>query len=497
MDGIQIRALKKWYGDTHALDGLDLDAAEGEILGVAGPNGAGKSTLIRILAGETTQDSGDVVLDGAPWSPTTARHRVAVVHQEPQVFPNLTVRENLLVGHERWRLGQPVANPQDADLLNDLAIAQFANWPLGSCTLAVQQKAEIARALAQDARVFLFDEPNSALTDEESDDLFRHMHQLADDGRVVILVSHRLAELVAHAGRVAVIRDGRCRVVLEGSRVSQEAIARELVLGQPIHDTATGDRVLEAAARAGSAVTVKNWSHPEGAFEAITLDVRHGEILAFVGVEGSGARELTRSLAGFEHGTGSIQIAGRPEGEGVRFATAYVSADRRGSLFLNFGVHENVVSRLGVPLIAGTSGLLNRRRMIKLATELVSRFLIKVSSVTQPIGSLSGGNQQKVAIAAAVARQPRLLVLEEPTRGVDVGSKREIYRILREFAADGHSLVIFCTEVPEVFEVADRLHVVSDGRLSPAVAVATFPDLESLASEISRLEQHGGSGEAA
>jgi ABC-type sugar transport system ATPase subunit len=135
--------------------------------------------------------------------------------------------------------------------------------------------------------------------------------------------------------------------------------------------------------------------------------------------------------------------------------------------------------------------------MIKLATELVSRFLIKVSSVTQPIGSLSGGNQQKVAIAAAVARQPRLLVLEEPTRGVDVGSKREIYRILREFAADGHSLVIFCTEVPEVFEVADRLHVVSDGRLSPAVAVATFPDLESLASEISRLEQHGGSGEAA
>jgi ABC-type sugar transport system ATPase subunit len=497
VDGIQIRALKKWYGDTHALDGLDLDAAEGEILGVAGPNGAGKSTLIRILAGETTQDSGEVLLDGAPWSPGTARHRVAVVHQEPQLFPNLTVRENLLVGRERWRLGPPSANPHDADLLTELAIAEFANQPLGSCTLAVQQKAEIARALAQDARVFLFDEPNSALTDEESDDLFRHMHQLADAGRVVILVSHRLAELVAHARRVAIIRDGRRRVVLEGDRVSQEAIARELVLGQAVHDTATGRRVAEAAALAVSAVRITNWSHREGAFERIALDVRPSEILAFVGVEGSGARELIRSLAGFEHATGSIQIDGQPEGEGVRSATAYVSADRRGSLFLNFGVHENIVSRLGRPLIAATSGLLTPRRMLKIATDFVARFMIKVNSVTQPISSLSGGNQQKVAIAAAVARQPRLLILEEPTRGVDVGSKREIYRILREFAADAHSVVIFCTEVPEVFEVADRLHVVSDGRLSAPVAVATFADVESLASEITRLEQRGGAGEAA
>jgi ABC-type sugar transport system ATPase subunit len=244
-------------------------------------------------------------------------------------------------------------------------------------------------------------------------------------------------------------------------------------------------------------VRVTNWSHREGAFEGIALDVRASEILAFVGVEGSGARELIRSLAGFEHASGSIQIDGQPEGEGVRSATAYVSADRRGSLFLNFGVHENIVSRLGRPLIAATSGLLTPRRMLKIATDFVARFIIKVTSVTQPIGSLSGGNQQKVAIAAAVARQPRLLVLEEPTRGVDVGSKREIYRILREFASDGHSVVIFCTEVPEVFEVADRLHVVSDGRLSAPVAVATFADVGSLASEITRLEQRGGTGEAA
>jgi ABC-type sugar transport system ATPase subunit len=497
VDGIQIRALKKWYGDTHALDGLDLDAAEGEILGIAGPNGAGKSTLIRILAGETTQDSGEVMLDGAPWSPGTARQRVAVVHQEPQLFPNLTVRENLLVGREHWRFGPPAQNPRDANLLTELAIARFADWPLGSCTLAVQQKAEIARALAQDARVFLFDEPNSALTDEESDDLFRHMHQLADDRRVVILVSHRLAELVAHARRIAIIRDGRGRVVLEGDRISQEAIARELVLGLAVHDTASARRVAEAAVRAESAVTVTNWSHREGAFEGIALEVRPSEILAFVGVEGSGARELIRSLAGFEHASGSIQIEGQREGEGVRSATSYVSADRRGSLFLNFGVHENIVSRLGRPLIAAASGLLARGRMLKVATEFVARFMIKVNSVIQPVASLSGGNQQKVAIAAAVARQPRLLVLEEPTRGVDVGSKREIYRILREFAADSHSVVIFCTEVPEVFEVADRLHVVSDGRLSAAVTVATFADVEALASEITRLEQHGGTGEAA
>ncbi|MEO6207813.1 MAG: ATP-binding cassette domain-containing protein, partial [Candidatus Limnocylindrales bacterium] len=234
--GVTIRELQKRYGDTIALAGLDLDARPGEILGVAGPNGAGKSTMVKILAGEVAADAGEIVVDGEPWSPILGWQRVAVVHQEPQLFPNLTVAQNIVVGRERSRWLRHGVNAGERKLLADLAIDGFADQPLGSVTLAVQQRTEIARALAQDARVFLFDEPNSALTEEESDDLFRRMHALADAGRVVILVSHRLAELVAHCNRVAIILDGRSARVLEGSALTHEAIARELVVGQTARD---------------------------------------------------------------------------------------------------------------------------------------------------------------------------------------------------------------------------------------------------------------------
>ncbi len=199
--GVTIRGLRKRYGDTVALAGLDLDARPGEILGVAGPNGAGKSTMVKNLAGELAADEGENAVDGAPWSSSVGWQRVAVVHQEPQLFPNLTVAENIVVGRERSRWLRHGVSASEQRLLADLAIDGLADRPLETVSLAVQQRTEIARALAQDARVFLFDEPNSALTDEESDDLFRRMHALAAAGRVVILVSHRLAELVTRPSR--------------------------------------------------------------------------------------------------------------------------------------------------------------------------------------------------------------------------------------------------------------------------------------------------------
>src|SRR3954447_4796165 len=224
--GIVIRELRKRYGDTHALDGLDLVAHPGEVLGVAGPNGAGKSTLLRILAGEETADSGEVLLDGERF---TATDTVAVVHQEPQLFPNLSVGDNLLVGREGSRFLRPRLNAGERGLMAELGIASSAHRPLDVCSLATQQRTEIARALARDAKIFLFDEPNSALTDEESNELFREMRALAERGRIVLLVSHRLADLAAQAERVAVIRDGRVAALLEGERLTQEGIAQELV----------------------------------------------------------------------------------------------------------------------------------------------------------------------------------------------------------------------------------------------------------------------------
>jgi ABC-type sugar transport system ATPase subunit len=486
--GLVIRGLRKWYGETRALDGLDIVAKPGEILGIAGPNGAGKSTLIKILAAEATADDGEVILDGERWDPVLHHDRVAVVHQEPQLFPNLTVAENLLVGREGTRARRRRTNANERSLLADLAILDVADVQLERLPLAVQQRTEIGRALARSARIVLFDEPNSALTDEESEDLFRRMHLLADAGHVVILVSHRLAELVRHADRVAIILDGICTKVLAPPDLSQETIAAELVVAQAEREPQE-QLTVHLGEDTETALILRDWTHQGGEFIGIDLNVRAGEIVAILGVEGSGARELVRSVAGFERGHGHLEIRGRAGTSTIRSDSSFVSADRQATLFTNFTVGDNIVSRLGRE-ISARGGRLRPGRMRSIAQGARETFQIKAPAITSPIRSLSGGNQQKVAIAAAIVKRPEVLVLEEPTRGVDIGSKAEIYRLMRQYARDGHAVIIYCTEVPEVFEVADLAYVVSEGRLSEPILVMNHEDVEGLALAITRLERH-------
>jgi ABC-type sugar transport system ATPase subunit len=486
--GVEIRGLRKAYGDTKALAGLDIVAPAGRILGIAGPNGAGKSTMIKILAGETPADEGEIVVEGAPWSPRIGARRVAVVHQEPQLFPNLTVAENLVIGRERSSWRRHGIDASERRLLDDLSILDVADRDLGTQPLAVQQRTEIARALAQDARVVLFDEPNSALTEEESNDLFQRMHGLADEGRTVILVSHRLGELAEHADRVVVILDGQAGASFEGDALTADAIARALVAGTAARDPRFHRKAVRDDAPS-QAYRASGFTHRAGAFSGIDLSVAAGRIVALAGVEGSGARELVRAMAGYGRTTGDSAVidaggvAHPPSG-----ASAFVGADRATSLFGNLTVGENMIARLD-PEIA-TRGVLRPDRIAEIGRELRERFGVKTASLDTPVRSLSGGNQQKVAIAAAVASGPRLLVLEEPTRGVDVGSKAEIYEILRSYAADGNAVVVYCTEILEVFEVAETLYVVSEGRLSEPVEVTSYDDVESLASAASALERH-------
>jgi ABC-type sugar transport system ATPase subunit len=492
--GVEIRGLSKRYGDTIALDGLDLTAQAGKILGIAGPNGAGKSTMIKILAAEVPGDEGHIRIHGDTWSPSLADRRVAVVHQEPQLFPNLTVGENIIIGRERSRWRQHGLNETERGLLADLAILGVVDEPLGSQPLAVQQRTEIARALAQDARVVLFDEPNSALTAEESDDLFRRMHALAEAGRTVMLVSHRLTELAEHSDSVAVILDGRCASVLAGDALSADAIARTLVAGV---GAAREHAVSAATEGAGEpALRLRGFTHRDDEFRDVDLEVPEGLVIALAGVEGSGARELVRAIAGFERTTGSADVLAGGQTVDRRRGTAFVSADRATSLFSNLSIGDNVVARLDDE-ITGTAGVLRRGRMEAIGQDLRERFQIKTATLDTPVRSLSGGNQQKVAIAAAIVCAPRVVVLEEPTRGVDIGSKAEIYEILRAYAAEGHAVVLYCTEMLEVFEVAARLYVVSEGRLSEPIDVSAYPDVESLASAASALEAHARAAGAA
>jgi len=491
--GIGLRGLTKRYGSTVALNGLDLDIAPGEILGVAGPNGAGKSTLVRMIGGEESPTSGTLTLDGQPWSPTAQWNVVSIVHQEPQLFPNLTVAENVVAGRESGRAAWPKPSRGDLQIMDAMGLGPVRDSRLGECSLAMQQRTEIARAVARDARVFLFDEPNSALTDAESDELFREMRKLAESGRVVVLVTHRLGDLVKHCARVAVVRDGRVRAILSGDALTEDSLARQLVTeGAGGGSPASSGAASGADADAAPMFLARRWTG--AAFHAIDFSARGGQIVALMGVEGSGARELLRSFAGLERASGDIAIRGAADLGRLR---AYVPATRALSLYSNFSVGENLLVRLGVPDIAGRLLALRRNRMEALARESVRRFLIKTPTTAIPIRALSGGNQQKVAIAQALNCSPELLLLEEPTRGVDIHSKNEIYHLLRDYAASGKVVVIFCTEVLEIFEVADCAHVVAEGRLSRQLTIADYRHVEQLATDVAKLEQRLNAASAA
>lgn len=482
LSGIEIHDLVKTYGDTVALGGLTLRAWPGEILGVAGPNGAGKSTMVKILASETKQDSGTITLNGIPWSADMDAHRVAIVHQEPQLFPNLTVAENLLVGMEPSRFNRPQGRDANLDVLCEVGLLEHANATVDSLPLALQQRTEIAKALAKNADVFLFDEPNSALTESESAELFERMHALAGQGKVVVLVSHRLGELATHCDRVVVIVDGRSRTELVPPEIKEERIARELVVGR------SGSSAAARAAREEGAPTLlrlSQWTHRRARFTSIDLEVASGEILAIVGVEGSGGRELIRSIAGFERARGTIDLGAR-SGPAAQSQVAFVTGDRSESLFDNLSVGENLFLREAGRLTT-RAWTLNRRAARNRASESQKAFLVKTASLNTPVRSLSGGNQQKVAIASALAVGPVLLALEEPTRGVDLGSKAEIYRLLRDYSDAGAAVVMYCTEDSEVFDTADRAIVLSRGRIVGSLLIADYADAESLAEAIASL----------
>jgi len=475
---VRLTGVVKRYGPTVALNGLDIAARGGEILGIAGPNGSGKSTMVGVLAGETPLDAGVIEVNGEVWTPTQGT-KVAVVHQEPQLFPNLTVAENLIAGRERFRFGRPSLDAEERALVADFGMAGVVDRPLGGLPLSYRQRVEIMRGLLQDAAVVLFDEPNSALSFDESAELFQNMHALADAGKVVMLVSHRLSELAAHCQRVAVICDGRVSAELAGVELTPEQIAQELVAGIVVVERSSSER----DANGHVALDLDAWTHRRGAFRDVSMQVAAGEVLAVMGVEGAGGRELVRSLARLEDASGSLTCRGRVE---------YVTGDRTGSLFANLSVEENLALRMG-GAYAGPLGWWRRGASRAAAVEAKERFGIKAGDVEDPIGSLSGGNQQKVALAAALMTDPAVLVLEEPTRGVDVGAKADIYQQLQTHARSGRAVVLYCTEESEVFECADRVVLVSRGRLIDDAAADDFADVEELARHLSaatRIDEH-------
>jgi ribose transport system ATP-binding protein len=473
---LRLSGVRKAYPGVLALDGLDLEIRPGEVIGLVGENGAGKSTLMKILGGVTTPDSGSIEVDGIPYGALTVggslRAGIAFVHQELNLFDNLDVAANVFIGREPRRFGMlnlvDTARQRAAvlPLLKQLGANFSPDTPVSRLSLAQQQLVEIAKALSQDARLVILDEPTSSLPIAETDKLMAVIDQLRARGIAVIFVSHRLGEIERACDRVVVLRDGRLVGKLAKHEISHDRlvklmIGRELKVIYSPPKGARGDVALAAR-------DIRTAAYPH---HAVNLDLHRGEILGLAGLVGSGRTELARAFFGIDPIYGGTLVS---DGTPIRIAGArdavhhgifLVPEDRKGTgILLDLSVAENI----SLPNLTAyaVAALVSSDRERGQAEQSRSQLAIKVPTVDTRTGSLSGGNQQKVVLAKWLAMAPRVIIFDEPTRGIDIGAKSEIYRLMRALADSGVAVLMISSDMEEVIGVSDRIAVMHEGGIS-------------------------------
>jgi ABC-type sugar transport system ATPase subunit len=487
---LEMLGVEKSYPGVRALRGVSFELAAGEVVAVVGENGAGKSTLIKILAGAVSPDAGRVRIAGRdvpPSSPAEARRAgVAVIYQEFSLVPSLSAAENLFLGRESGRWGW--LNKRDerrraAELFRRLGVEIDPDAPVRQLSVAQQQTVEIAKALAAEARILVLDEPTATLTPPEAERLFAILHELRRQGAGVIYISHRLDEVFALADRVLVLRDGsqiatrpiqdvtRDELIeqMVGRRLEQEFPKRGAELGPP--------RLVVTNLRRGDAV------------RGVSFAVRRGEVLALTGLVGSGRTETARLIFGADRrDEGTIALDGREltitrPRDAIRAGIALLTEDRKGQgLILAHAVRDN----FALPNLGRWSrlGVLDRGRERSAFRAAAERFRIKTADPRLPVGTLSGGNQQKVVLAKWLERDCEVVIFDEPTRGIDVGAKYEIYTLINALAAQGKAVLMISSELPEVLGMSDRILVMHGGRITGEisdVACATQEQILKLA----------------
>lgn len=462
------------YGPTVALAGVDLTVLPGEVHALVGENGAGKSTLMKVLSGAEQPDAGTMTLDGRPYAPTgpaaARRAGVAMVYQELALAPDLTVEANVLLGQEASAFGflrRRENHRRVREVLDVLEHPEIRPDALASSLgPAARQLVEIARALLTDLKVLVLDEPTSTLDGEDTERLFALIRRLRDRGVSVVYISHFLEEIEAVGDRFTVLRDGRA--VAEGlvrevgrAKIIEAMVGRALDEQYPRIPHTVGEPVLQ----------IDQLSGVELPAEA-TLTLHRGEVLGVAGLVGSGRTELLRTIFGLDavrSGRVTVHQASGPASprRRIRQGVGLLSEDRKGEgLALDQSIADNVTySRLGP---YRTLGVLNNCRRAAATQELLGRLNTRFRDPAQAVGELSGGNQQKIALARLLHQEADVLLLDEPTRGVDVGSKAEIYRLIGELAARGRAVLVISSYLPELFGICDRLAVMARGRLSPA-----------------------------
>jgi rhamnose transport system ATP-binding protein len=463
----------KSFGAVRALEDGSVTLRAGEAHALVGENGAGKSTLVKILAGVYHPDAGRLLIDGRPVEfagPGAARDAgVSIIYQEPTLFPDLTVAENIFMGRQPLGSGRRI----DRGEMRREAEAIFARLGVEldpdriarGLSVADQQIVEIAKALSFNAKVLVMDEPTAALTSVEVARLFQVMATLCDQGAAVLFISHRLEEVFASCQRVTIMRDGRfVRTALVADvtidDIIRAMVGRDLDALFPKTATVAGEVILEVDDLAS-----------EGVFEHISFTVRRGEIVALAGLVGAGRTEVARAVFGIDRrSSGSVRFEGKelPNGRplaAMNAGIALVPEDRRQQgLVMDMGIDQNVALASLSRLSRG--GLIRRLRERELAVTWARRLQLKYGRMRNTVSTLSGGNQQKVVLGKWLARDPRLLIIDEPTRGIDVGTKAEVHRILDGLVADGMAVLMISSELPEVLGMADRVIVLREGRIT-------------------------------
>ena len=477
-----MRGVRKSFGATAALAGVDLRVAGGEVLALVGENGAGKSTLMKVLAGVVRPDAGAMLLDGRPYEPRSPRDAraagVAMIHQELALAPHLTVADNILLGVEPTRAGfiRPAASREAARAaLGQLGRADISpDAVVAGLSIADRQVVEIARAVAVGCRVLVLDEPTSSLTSEDVRHLEALVKRLRGQGHAIVFISHVLEEVRAFADCVTVIRDGAtvgggAVGALSNAQIVEWMVGRAVTELYPRSPRTPGAAVLEISGVAGRRL-------PESA----SLVLHRGEVLGIAGLVGAGRTELVRAVFGLDpvrRGTVRVAAETGTAAPARRWAqgVGMVSEDRKAEgLALNLSIADNLtLSRLGG---LGPAGLVLAGRQAAASQRWIEPLQIKCRDVAQPVAALSGGNQQKVAVARLLHHDVDVLLLDEPTRGIDVGAKARIYALIDELATQGRAILLVSSHVPELLGVCDRVAVMCRGRLGPARPVGEIDE---------------------
>jgi rhamnose transport system ATP-binding protein len=467
---IEVRGISKRFDATQALSDATIAIRAGEVHALVGENGAGKSTLINIMTGIHQPDAGTILVNGQEVVFRSAAdaqtHGIAAIHQEPLIFPDLNVAENIFTGqHGRsaW-INWSALHREAEDLLSQLDVKLDPAMPASYLSVATQQAVEIARAMSLDLHVLIMDEPTAALSAHEVSNLFDQVRRLVARGVAVLFISHRLDEVFEIADRITVFRDGkRVSTALRGD-VTETSLVKDMV-GRDMSEFFT-----RSLREPGSVAVRVSALGREGTFEGITFEVRHGEILGMAGLVGSGRTDVALALFGIAPAdVGTVELDGREVAIGsprdaMRLGIAYLSEDRRQ---LGLSMTQSIAANItlaSLPQYARRFGLIDREAERRTAEAYREQLHIRTPSVDAPVEQLSGGNQQKAMLAKWLNVGPKLLILDEPTRGIDVATKAEVHQIVDQLAQSGIAIILISSDLPEVLAMSDRILVMREGR---------------------------------